>query len=134
MDAGGNSFSDGNHDNVGNTSNASGSAVIQNSPPEASSDEEFPRLKDQKHEHCKVFMESEDVGRTLDLSTLRSYEELYRKLASMFGRSHISSNVVYSNAVGTTKRIGDEPFGEFVMKARRLTIPTDSSSNYHGNK
>ncbi|KAH6763569.1 auxin response factor 16 [Perilla frutescens var. hirtella] len=134
MDAGGNSFSDGNHDNVGNVSNASGSAVIQNSPPEASSDEEFPRLKDQKHEHCKVFMESEDVGRTLDLSTLRSYEELYRKLASMFGRSHISSNVVYSNAVGTTKRIGDEPFGEFVMKARRLTIPTDSSSDYHGNK
>nr|ANI70186.1 auxin response factor ARF14 [Salvia miltiorrhiza] len=111
MDAGGNSFSDGYHDTVGHTSNASGSAVIQNSPPEASSDEEFPRLKDQKHEHCKVFMESEDVGRTLDLSTLRSYEELHRKLSSMFGRSTISSIVVYSNAVGATKLIGDEPFG-----------------------
>lgn len=133
-DAGGNSFSDGNHDNVGNVSNASGSAVIQNSPPGASSDEEFPRVKDQKHEHCKVFMESEDVGRTLDLSTLGSYEDLYRKLASMFGRSNISSNVVYSSTVGTTKNIGDEPFGDFVMKARRLTILMDSRSDYHGNK
>lgn len=94
-------------DNVGNLSNASGSAVIQNSPPEASSDEEFPRLR---HEQCKVFMESEDVGRTLDLSTLRSYEELYTKLASMFGKSSISRNVVYCNNIGTTRIIGDEPF------------------------
>lgn len=97
-------------DNAGNTSNASGSAVIQNSPPEASSDEEFPRLKDYKHDHCKVFMESEDVGRTLDLLTLGSYEELHRKLTSMFGKSTVSSNVVYSNGVGAPKLIGDEPF------------------------
>lgn len=98
-------------DNAGNTSNASGSAVIQNSPPEALSDEEFPRLKDYQHDHCKVFMESEDVGRTLDLSTLGSYEELHRKLTSMFGKSTASSNVVYSNGLGVTKLIGDEPFG-----------------------
>ena len=35
--------------------------------------------------HCKVFLESEDVGRTLDLSCFGSYEELYMRLANMFG-------------------------------------------------
>ncbi|KAK6144772.1 hypothetical protein DH2020_021592 [Rehmannia glutinosa] len=70
-------------ENVGNVSNGLDSAVIQNCPAEASSDEEFPRFKDRKLEfgfetaHCKVFVESEDVGRTLDLSIIGSYEELY---------------------------------------------------------
>ncbi|KAL0452157.1 UNVERIFIED_CONTAM: Auxin response factor 18 [Sesamum latifolium] len=106
-------------ENMGNASNGSGSAVIQNSPPEACSDGEFPRFKDQKLElglettHCKVFLESEDVGRTLDLSSLSSYEELYRKLASMFGlqRSDTSTSVVYSDAAGATRPTGDVPFG-----------------------
>lgn len=119
MDTGGNSLSDANQENIGNVSNASGSAVIQSCPPEASSDEEFPRFKYRKLEfglettHCKVFIESEDVGRTLDLSILCSYEELYRKLASMFGidGSNMLSNVVYSDAAGATKHTGDEPFG-----------------------
>ncbi|KAI3470472.1 hypothetical protein Pfo_027135 [Paulownia fortunei] len=141
MDNGGNSLSDGNQENIGNVSNGSGSAVIQNCPPEASSDEEFPRFKDQKLEfgletaHCKVFMESEDVGRTLDLSILSSYEELYRKLASMFGMeiSKMLRNVVYSDAGGTTKLTGDEPFGDFMMKARRLTILTDTASDNRWN-
>ncbi|CAA0812004.1 Auxin response factor 10 [Striga hermonthica] len=33
--------------------------------------------------HCKVFLESEDVGRTLDLSVLGSYEELCKRLEHM---------------------------------------------------
>ncbi|KAL0340732.1 UNVERIFIED_CONTAM: Auxin response factor 18 [Sesamum radiatum] len=105
-------------ENMGNVSNGSGSAVIQNSHPEPCSDGEFPRFKDQKLElglettHCKVFLESEDVGRTLDLSSLSSYEELYRKLSSMFGlqRSDTSTSVVYSDAAGATRPTGDVPF------------------------
>lgn len=62
--------------------------------------------------HCKVFMESEDVGRTLNLSCIGSYEELYRKLANMFGieSSEMLSHVLYRDAQGTAKQIGEEPF------------------------
>lgn len=69
--------------------------------------------------HCKVFMESEDVGRTLDLSVIGSYQELYRKLAEMFGieeRSDLLTHVVYRDANGVTKRIGDEPFRYIYLK------------------
>ncbi|MCH97457.1 auxin response factor 18-like [Trifolium medium] len=62
--------------------------------------------------HCKVFLESEDVGRTLDLSCVGSYEELYRKLAKMFGieRSEMLSRVLYRDATGAVKQTGEEPF------------------------
>lgn len=117
VDMEGNS-SDGNQENTANVSNGSGSAVIQNFPLEASSDGEFPRFKEQtpylgaETGQCKVFVESENVGRTLDLAMLRSYEELYRKLSGMFGmeRSEMSSNVLYNDACGNAKHIGDEPF------------------------
>lgn len=96
--------SDGNQANV---SNGSGSAVIQNFPQEAS-DGEFPRPETGP---CKVFVESENVGRTLDLYRLCSYEELYMKLSAIFGmeRSEISSNVLYTDARGNAKHVGDEP-------------------------
>ncbi|GMH07906.1 hypothetical protein Nepgr_009746 [Nepenthes gracilis] len=35
--------------------------------------------------HCKVFMDSKDVGQTLDLSIFGSYEEIYKKLTNIFG-------------------------------------------------
>ncbi|KAJ6727247.1 AUXIN RESPONSE FACTOR 4-RELATED [Salix purpurea] len=76
-------------------------------------------------------MESEDIGRTLDLSVLGSYEELHRKLASMFGieSSEMPSNVLYRDAVGATRHTGDEPFSEFLKTARRLTILSDATCN-----
>lgn len=95
----GNSSSDGNNaDKMGNTSD------------EPLSCEGFePNLETG---HCKVFMESEDVGRTLDLSLLASYEELYGKLASMFsiGSSDILNHVLYRDATGCVRQLGDEPF------------------------
>ncbi|XP_076884173.1 auxin response factor 18-like [Bidens hawaiensis] len=80
--------------------------------------------------HCKVFMESEDVGRTLDLSLLDSYEELCKKLGIMFEieRPVTPKRVHYWDSKGTLKQIGDEPFGEFMKTARRLTISTDLSN------
>ncbi|KAK9079304.1 hypothetical protein SSX86_000975 [Deinandra increscens subsp. villosa] len=81
--------------------------------------------------HCKVFMESEDVGRTLDLSLLDSYDELCEKLGNMFKieGSITLDRVHYWEVTGTRKQIGDEPFGEFTKTARRLRILTDSSSD-----
>jgi hypothetical protein len=62
--------------------------------------------------HCKVFMESEDVGRTLDLTGFESYEELYGRLANMFGveKEELMSQVRYRDAAGALKQTGDEPF------------------------
>ncbi|XP_022850993.1 auxin response factor 18-like [Olea europaea var. sylvestris] len=74
--------------------------------------------------HCKVFLESEDVGRTLDLSVLGSYEELYKRLEHMFGieKTEIVNHVFYSDAAGGVRQTGDEPFSEFMKTAKRLTI------------
>lgn len=62
--------------------------------------------------HCKVFLESENVGQTLDLSLLGSYEELYKRLENLFGfeRSEMLSHVFYHDATGAVKQAGQEPF------------------------
>ncbi|KAI4302328.1 hypothetical protein MLD38_038086 [Melastoma candidum] len=75
--------------------------------------------------HCKVFVESDEVGRTLDLSLLRSYEELYKNMADIFGidGSEMARNIMYSDAAGEIKHAGDEPFSDFLRTAKRLTIP-----------
>ncbi|KAI8563705.1 hypothetical protein RHMOL_Rhmol03G0129900 [Rhododendron molle] len=135
------SSSDGNQEKTPNFSDGSGSGVVQNGPPENSSDEGSPWYKDNHKSEfglemgqCKVFMESEDVGRTLDLTALVSYEELYRKLANMFSveRSEMLSNVLYRDASGAVKHIEDEPFSEFSKTAKRLTILMDSGSDNMG--
>uniref|UniRef100_A0A2P2JWJ1 Auxin response factor n=1 Tax=Rhizophora mucronata TaxID=61149 RepID=A0A2P2JWJ1_RHIMU len=138
----GNSSSEGNLDKMANFSDGSGSALQQQGPPERLSCEVFQWYKDSRQEmdpsletgHCKVFMESEDVGRTLDLSLLGSYDELFRKLADMFGieNSDTPSNVLYRDVTGTVKQIGEEPFSEFMKTARKLTILMDSSSDNVG--
>ncbi|TKY48534.1 Auxin response factor 18 [Spatholobus suberectus] len=99
------------------------------SPGKSSSTAEFSWQLSSDTSHCKVFMESEDVGRTLDLSCLGSYEELYMRLANMFGieRSEMLSHVLYRDASGALKQTGEEPFSEFMKTAKRLTILTDSS-------
>ncbi|TYG51459.1 hypothetical protein ES288_D10G259200v1 [Gossypium darwinii] len=133
----GNSSSDGNTEKTAISSDGTGSVLHQN-VRENSSDEGFPWCKEhQKTDlgletgHCKVFMESENVGRILDLSVLGSYEELYGKLANMFGieSSEMLSSVLYRDAAGSVKHTGDEPFSEFMKTARRLTILMDSSSD-----
>ncbi|PON50173.1 Auxin response factor [Parasponia andersonii] len=136
--SGENSSSEGNLDKTTNHSDGSGST-------ENSSDGGSPWYKDHHNRrsdllgletgHCKVFIESDDVGRTLDLSLLGSYQELYGKLADMFGieeGSGILGNVLYRDAAGCVKHTGDEPFSEFLKTARRLTIHTDSGSDNVG--
>ncbi|KAJ8753964.1 hypothetical protein K2173_001862 [Erythroxylum novogranatense] len=135
----GNSSSECNLDKAANFSDGSGSALHQKGRPELLSCEGLQWCKDSRQDtepsletgHCKVFMESEDVGRTLDLSLLGSYDELYRKMADMFGikNSETLSNVLYRDVTGTIKHIGDEPFSDFMKTARRLTILMDSSSD-----
>ncbi|KAK1307986.1 Auxin response factor 18 [Acorus calamus] len=138
----GNSSSDGNQDKTANLLDGSGSVNHQHGTMDSSSCEGgFPWYKDRRASesgletgHCKVFMESEDVGRTLDLSVLGSYEELYVRLGDMFGidKSELLSHVLYRDGAGSVKHAGDEPFSEFVKTARRLTILMDSSSDNMG--
>ncbi|TYG54317.1 hypothetical protein ES288_D09G179400v1 [Gossypium darwinii] len=129
-------------DKAAKFSDGSGSALHQQGLPERASCEGLPWYKNNRQEtepnletgHCKVFMESEDVGRTLDLSLLGSYDELQRKLADMFGieNSETLSHLLYRDATGAVKQIGEEPFSDFMKTARRLTILTDSSSDNVG--
>ncbi|XP_044474166.1 auxin response factor 18-like [Mangifera indica] len=132
----GNSSSEGNLDKMANFSNGSGSAIRQQGLHEHTFCEGFRPEPEPGLEtgHCKVFMESEDVGRTLDLSLLGSYDELYRKLAAMFGieNSETLGHVLYQDITGAVKHIGDEPFSNFMKTARRLTILMDSSSDTVG--
>ncbi|GLT68011.1 hypothetical protein SLA2020_402760 [Shorea laevis] len=136
----GNSSSDGSHEKMENFSDGSGSVLNQNGSLENSSDGGSPWHRDHRKNdtietgHCKVFIESEDVGRTLDLSIFGSYEELYGKLANMFGMEspQMLSNMLYQDAVGVIKHTGDETFSEFVRTAKRLTILADSSSDNIG--
>ncbi|KAK7404741.1 hypothetical protein VNO78_05697 [Psophocarpus tetragonolobus] len=106
------------------------SALSQQFSPGKASTAEFSWQLGLDTGHCKVFLESEDVGRTLDLSRLGSYEELYRRLANMFGieRSEILNHVLYYDSTGAVKQTGEEPFSDFTKAARRLTILRDSGS------
>ncbi|KAJ4847847.1 Auxin response factor 18 [Turnera subulata] len=138
----GDSLSEGNLEKTANFSDGSRSALLQQVQQKHSSCEGFRWYKDSGQEnepaldtgHCKVFMVSEDVGRTLDLSLLGNYEELHRKLTDMFGVENLEtlSNVLYYDVKGTIKHIGDEPFSDFTKTARRLTILADSSSDNLG--
>ncbi|XP_061345767.1 auxin response factor 18-like [Gastrolobium bilobum] len=129
----GNTSSDGNADKMTIFSDGSGSALHQQGLLERSSCERFHNYKDASLEtgQCKVFMESEDVGRTLDLSLLGSYNELYRKLADMFciKKPEVLSHVLYSDMNGAVKHIGDEPFRDFTKTAKRLNILMDSNGD-----
>ncbi|OAY45879.1 auxin response factor 18 [Manihot esculenta] len=140
-DTNGNSSSDGNPEKTTNFSDGSVSVFHQTGLQENSSDEGSPRYGDHwktslglETGHCKVFLESEDVGRTLDLSVVGSYEELYGKLENMFGieNSDMPGCVLYRDAAGAIKHTGDEPFSEFLKTARRLTILSDSGSDNIG--
>ncbi|XP_073298024.1 auxin response factor 18-like [Primulina huaijiensis] len=115
----GNSFSS-HADKTGNTSDGSGSN--QNDAPERTSCEGLNLETGQ----CKVFFESEDMGRSLDLSLVGSYEELYRNLENMFGIeiSDPLNQVLYWDAKGAVKQLGEEPFSNFKMAAKRLRILT----------
>ncbi|RWV90304.1 hypothetical protein GW17_00047508 [Ensete ventricosum] len=116
----GNSSADGNLEKTTNMSDVSG-AMNHNIVVDSSSCELFKWDRHRNHNisefgletgHCKIFMESVDVGRTLDLSMFESYEELYTKLADMFGigKSEIISHVIYNDAAGAVKHTGDEPY------------------------
>lgn len=63
--------------------------------------------------HCKVYMESEDVGRTIDLSILGSYNALREKLGQMFGFENpvTLDNVMYCDGTGEFRPVtSHEPF------------------------
>ncbi|KAL0344636.1 UNVERIFIED_CONTAM: Auxin response factor 18 [Sesamum radiatum] len=129
-----NNSSNCNADRIGNTSDRSGSTLHRSGAPEHSSCEVFQSELSLEIDHCKVFVESEDVGRTLDLSLLGSYEELHRKLTDMFGNeiSETPNHVHYRDTSGVVRQLGEEPFSNFMKRARRLTIVADSSSDNVG--
>jgi hypothetical protein len=108
LDATGNSSSNGSVPMAANASNCSGSSICIGFSSQGHEASELGL----EAGHCKVFMESEDVGRTIDLSVFGSYEELYGQLADMFGieKAEIISHLCYRDAAGAIKHTGEEPF------------------------
>ncbi|GJM84823.1 hypothetical protein PR202_ga00532 [Eleusine coracana subsp. coracana] len=119
-EATGNSSTNGSVPKEGNVSDGSGSSICIGFSSQGHEASELGL----EAGHCKVFMESEDVGRTIDLSVFGSYEELYGQLADMFGieKAEIISHLRYRDAAGAVKHTGEEPFSDFMKAARRLTI------------
>lgn len=95
-----------------NSSDESGFFPNRNDARERSSSKWFQSELNIEPDHCKVFMESEDVGRTLNLSLLGSYEELHMKLASMFRVeiAEIAKHIHYLDDTGSVRQLGEEPF------------------------
>ncbi|KAL5216500.1 hypothetical protein ABZP36_007901 [Zizania latifolia] len=131
-------------DKVPNASEGSGSGVIQGSPTDNTASwrlrwfgDNSNHASDYRQEagQCKVFVESDAVGRNLDLSALGSFEELYTRLSDMFiiDSAELKSHVLYRSAAGEVKNVGDEPFCVFVKSARRLTILADTGSDNTGS-
>ncbi|CAI9762076.1 unnamed protein product [Fraxinus pennsylvanica] len=129
-----NNSSKGNSDKMENTFDGSGHVVHRHGTLEQSLSEGFHPEPNLEASHCKVFMESEDVGRTVNLSLLGSYEELCRKLTSMFNIDSIEimNHVHYRDVTGAIRQLGDQPFSDFSKKARRLRILMNSSSDNVG--
>ncbi|KAJ1271902.1 hypothetical protein BS78_06G161300 [Paspalum vaginatum] len=133
-----------NRGSFSNTSDGSGSDVTQVSPTKTNlpswmppwSGDSSPSEWGLEAGQCKVFVESDAVGRNLDLSALGSFEELYARLSAMFridSAACLGSHVVYLTAAGEAKHVGDEPFSAFVKSARRITILSDAGSDNTGN-
>jgi hypothetical protein len=108
-----------------NTSSGSGSGVIQGSPTK--NDSSSWRLQwsagdngssDSSSEfglepgQCKVFVESDAIGRNLDLSALGSFEELHARVTDMLciDNAELRGHMLYRTASGDVKHVGDEPF------------------------
>ncbi|KAJ8533851.1 hypothetical protein K7X08_007175 [Anisodus acutangulus] len=130
----GNSSSDENACKKGNISDESVTTFDHRSLPDCLPCESFQSEHTVEIGHCKVFIESEDVVKTLDLSLLGSYEELYTELSNMSGIaiSEMLNHVIYRDITSAVKQLGDEPFSDFAKIARRLTILMDASSDNIG--
>ncbi|MCD9558596.1 hypothetical protein HAX54_016040 [Datura stramonium] len=129
-----NSFSDGNVYKKGNIYEESGTTFDHCSLPNRLPCESFQSEQNMEIGHCKVFIESEEIGRTLNLLLLGSYEELYQELSNMTGIkiSEMLNHVIYQDITGAVKQLRDEPFGEFTKTTRRLTILMDASGDNIG--
>ncbi|XP_059296583.1 auxin response factor 18-like isoform X1 [Lycium ferocissimum] len=133
-DRAGNSSSDENACKKGNISDESVMTFDHRSLPDCLPCESFQSKHTVEIEHCEVFIESEDVGKTLDLSLLGSYDELHTELSNMSGIEILEmlNQVIYEDVTGAVKQLSDEPFSDFAKIARRLTILRDASNDNIG--
>lgn len=116
----GSSKSDGDDEKAPDSSDRSGSGVTQGSPAKKNppswrlwwSGDNLASGYGLEPGQCKVFVESDAVGRNLDLSALGSFEELCARLSGMFDidDADLRSHVIYRTIAGQVKHVGDEPF------------------------
>ncbi|CAN6822792.1 unnamed protein product [Brassica oleracea] len=104
-------------------SNNSGSTKCQD--PNSSKDQK--RQTSSTRSRTKVQMQGTAVGRAVDLTLLRSYDELISELEKMFEiegelRSKDKWAIVFTDDEGDMMLVGDDPWDEFCKMAKKLFI------------
>ena len=69
-------------------------------------------LSETQPNYCRVYNESDDVDRSVDLSSFSSFEELYERLETMFGaeRCQLLNRLIYLDSMGFPRSVGEEPY------------------------
>ncbi|WCJ26558.1 auxin response factor 9 [Euphorbia peplus] len=95
----------------------------ENSPKDVQS----RQISTSTRSRTKVQMQGVAVGRAIDLSTIKGYEQLLEELEEMFeikGQLHIRDKweIVYTDDEGDMMLVGDDPWPEFCNMVRRILI------------
>ncbi|GER56260.1 auxin response factor [Striga asiatica] len=85
------------------------------------------RQSNSSRSRTKVQMQGVAVGRAVDLSTLRGYDDLIIELENMFEikgelRPRYKWEIVFTDDEGDTMLVGDDPWPEFCNMVRRIYI------------
>ncbi|KAD5316825.1 hypothetical protein E3N88_16771 [Mikania micrantha] len=96
--------------------------ILQVSPKEIQS-----RQNSSTRSRTKVQMRGVAVGRAVDLTVLKGYDELINELEEMFdikGKLHPRHEfeIVFTDDEGDTMLMGDDPWEEFCNMVKRITI------------
>ncbi|XP_051216899.1 auxin response factor 7 [Lolium perenne] len=105
------------------------SHVNKSDAPAASSDHSPYETQSRQVRSCtKVIMEGMAVGRAVDLTRLRGYDDLHHKLEEMFDiHGELSASLkkwklVYTDDEDDMMLVGDDPWNEFCSMVKRVYI------------
>jgi auxin response factor len=105
------------------------SHVNKSDAPAASSDRSPYETQSRQVRSCtKVIMEGMAVGRAVDLTRLRGYDDLHRKLEEMFDiHGELSASLkkwklIYTDDEDDMMLVGDDPWNEFCSMVKRVYI------------
>jgi hypothetical protein len=69
-------------------------------------------LAEARSKYCRVYNAGDDVDRSVDISSLNSFEELYERLETMFDadKCQFLNRLLHFNAMDFSRSVGKEPY------------------------